>query len=368
MTDASKPPRLLLCQPGADWAVEDVHNGIYKALERRGVEVVAYNLSGRIQASAGYMKWWWNHRQRRGVDMPKYTEADVLFDACQHIVTRALYFGVDWVVLISGTYVPPQVLGMIRRAGLKLCTILTESPYQRAQEILLANYSNVVFTNERTAVADMAQYCNRHAYYWQHALDPAKHHPEEREGDVEGMDWLDVPGHDVVFIGTGWEERCDLLGAVDWDGIDFGLYGSWGLLGSRNKLRQHIKGGVIDNRLTAAMYRKAKIGINLHRTSVTWGRGVDHIERAESMNPRCYELAADGCFFLTDYRAEVGEVFGDAVPTFDSPAELEALIRYYLAHDQERQAIAAKLPGLVAEHTFDNRIPKLMDVLMHYTE
>jgi spore maturation protein CgeB len=360
-----KPLRVALIHPGADWATFDTYEGIYKALERKGVEVVAYNLSGRIQASGGYFKWWWNHQKRQGYDLPKYTEADILFDACQHILTRALYFGVDWVVLISGTYIPPQVLGMIRRAGLKICTILTESPYQEIQEITLARYSDVVFTNERTAIPTFAPHCRMRCYYWQHALDPEKHHPDTQDGDVEGLE--DVAAHDVVFVGTGWEERCDLLEAVNWDGIDFGLYGSWALLGSRNKLRQHIRAGIIDNHLTAALYRKAKIGINLHRTSITWGRGVDHIERAESMNPRCYELAADGCFFLTDYRAEVGEVFGDAVPTFDTPQELEQWIRYYLAHDAERREMAAKLPGLVAEHTFDNRIPKLMDVLTNYT-
>ncbi len=363
MTEKGRALRVLLCHPGADWATADIHDGVLKALQKRGVEVVSYNLSGRIQISAGYMKWLWRHQTRQGKQMPKYTEADVLFEACQHLVVRALYFQVDWVILISGTYIPPKVLEMLQAAHLKVCTILTESPYQEAQEILLSRFSQVVFTNERTAVTTFAPHCDSHCYYWQHALDPDKHHPDCQMGDIEGMAVVDVPQYDVVFVGTGWEERCELLEAVDWTGINLGLYGSWGLLGSRNKLRRYIQGGVIDNRLTAALYRQSKIGLNFHRTSVTWGRGVEHIQWAESMNPRCYELAANGCFFLTDYRKEVGEVFGDWVPTFTTAKELEEMIRYYLAHGQEREEIAAHLPGLVAEHTYENRVDELLQVL-----
>ena len=187
--------------------------------------------------------------------------------------------------------------------------------------------------------------------------------PERHNGEATVADDL-APEHDVVFVGTGFEERVDMLAAVDWTGIDFGLYGSWTLLGSRHPLREHLRAGVIDNRMTAALYRKAKIGLNLHRTSVGWGRGVEHITiKAESMNPRCYELAACGRFFVSDYRAEIGEVFGGLVPAFETAAELEALLRHYLADDEARLSIAAKLPEAVAPHTFDARISGLLEVL-----
>ena len=348
--------KLLLCHPGASWAVADVHKGVADALERAGVEVVQYALDGRISYWQLWFKWLWKRNKRQGVELPTYSESDILFAASQDIVLKALHHKVDWVLVIAGTYVHPEGLAMLRRAGIRLAVILTESPYSDIQEIGITRLANVVWTNERASVPIFSQYGECH--YWQHAMDPERHGTEATGADDA------VPAHDVVFVGTGFEERIAALEAVDWTGIDFGLYGSWTLLGSRHPLRKHLRAGVIDNRATAALYRKAKIGLNLHRTSVGWGRNVEHIKLvAESMNPRCYELAACGRFFVSDYRAEVAEVFGGLVPTFSTPTELEALIRRYLADDEARMNIAERLPACVAEHTFDNRITNLLAVL-----
>ncbi|MFA5053511.1 MAG: glycosyltransferase [Parcubacteria group bacterium] len=348
--------KLLLVHPGASWAVHDVWKGAFSALERAGVEVVQYALDGRINYWQLWFQWLWKRNKRQGVELGEYSESDVLFAASQDIVLKALHHRVDWVLLIAGTYVHPEGLMMLRRAGVKLAVILTESPYSDTQEIGITRLSNVVWTNERASVPIFSQYGEAH--YWQHAMDPERHGEKPDSYDTA------VPEHDVVFVGTGFEERVQTLSSVNWDGIDFGLYGSWTLLGSRHPLRKHLRAGVIDNRMTAALYRKAKIGLNLHRTSVGWGRNVEHIKIvAESMNPRCYELAACGRFFISDYRAEVSEVFGGLVPTFETAAELEALLRHYLADDQARIDIAAQLPEAVKPHTFDKRISGLLEVL-----
>lgn len=340
----------------ASWAVADVWRGAFDALTRAGVEVVQYALDGRIAYWQLWFKWMWNRHKRQGVAIGDYSESDILFAASQDIVLKALHHRVDWVLVIAGTYVHPEGLVMLRRAGIRLAVILTESPYSDVQEIGITRIANVVWTNERASVPIFSQYGQCH--YWQHAMDPERHGVEATGADDT------VPAHDVVFVGTGFEERIQTLEAVNWDGIDFGLYGSWTLLGSRHPLRKHLRAGVIDNRATAALYRKAKIGLNLHRTSVGWGRNVEHIKLvAESMNPRCYELAACGRFFVSDYRAEVSEVFGGLVPTFETAAELEALLRHYLADDQARMSIAAQLPGAVSPHTFDARISRLLEVL-----
>ena len=51
----------------------------------------------------------------------------------------------------------------------------------------------------------------------------------------------------------------------------------------------------------------------------------------------------------------MADVFGDAVPMFEGPAEFAQLIRYYLDHPDERQAKAAMLPQLVHQHSYVNR-------------
>lgn len=347
--------RILLVHPGASWSVSDVWCGILGALERAGVEVAQYALDGRIQTQNEWFRWLWKRRKRQGQPLDPYSEADILYAACEGVVTRALRLKADWVLFIAGTYVHPATFHMCRQAGLKIATILTESPYADEQETKLAGVSDVVWTNERASVPTFAAVCPQ-VYYWQHAMDPERHQVEEQTG-------LPVAGHDVVFVCTAFIERIRMIEAVNWEGIDLGLYGNWELMGSRNPLRRYIRGKVIDNRLTAALYHKAKIGLNIHRTSIGYGREVPHVQAAESMNPRLYELAACGTFFITDPRAEVAEVFGGLVPTFRTPEELEALIRRYLADAEARQAIAAQLPAKVAGHTFDARIQDVLAVL-----
>lgn len=346
--------RILLVHPGASWSVHDVWAGFYAALERRAdVEVIQYALDGRIGFAGSWLSLLYKRNKAKGMTKP--TMADTLYLAAQGILERALRFEADWMLVVAGTYVMPDMYDLLRRAHIKVAVLLTESPYDYAQETEIAKRVDVVFTNERTSVPVFAEHCRAH--YYQHAQDPARHGlPSAPLSD-------EVRAHDVVFVGTGWEERVDLLAAIDWSGVDLGLYGGWGLLGSRHALRKHLVNGIVANEITTALYRRAKIGLNLHRTALGWGRGVKHIGTAESMNPRCYELAAAGCFFLTDYRPEVGEVFGDVVPTFKTAQEAEALIRYYLAHEDERRELGARLPGLVAGHTFDDRAAKVMDIL-----
>jgi spore maturation protein CgeB len=84
---------------------------------------------------------------------------------------------------------------------------------------------------------------------------------------------------------------------------------------------------------------------------------------AESMNPRCYELAATGCFYLSDPREELAEVMGLAVPTFRTADELGGLIRRYLDAPDERRRLTALARERIAPHTFDARIATILDVM-----
>jgi len=330
--------------------------GLHDGLLHANVEVVDYAMDGRLANAASWLDWCYQNNTRKDrVEPPNY--ADKLYLASSGIIEKSLMFGCDWIVAVACGWLHPLALQMARRAGQHMALILTESPNQDDEQLFWSNMVDVIWTNERTSVPKFAHW-NENTHYWRHAFDPARHYP----GPVTDAQ----PTHDVVFVGTGWQERIDLLSAVDWTGIDLGLYGTWELLPEDASLRQYVRGGVTANDVTAQLYRNAKVGVNLHRTSDYYVNTSNHITHAESLNPRCYELAATGCFFVTDYRAEVGEVFGTAVPTFRTAAELESVLRYYLAHDVERQAAAAHLPALVAEHTFDRRAEEVLAVLDNY--
>jgi spore maturation protein CgeB len=164
-----------------------------------------------------------------------------------------------------------------------------------------------------------------------------------------------VPAHDVVFVGTGFRERYRFFNAIDWTGINLGLYGTWDPRLLTAKLRPYLHNGPIANDRAVLLYRRARVGLNLYRTSQGWGPNAPSIVRAESVNPRAYELAACGTFFLSDYRSESAEVFGDLVPMFRSPIEAAALIRKWLADDAGRARIASALPARVAEASWMHR-------------
>jgi spore maturation protein CgeB len=344
--------RILCVQPGASWSTNDVYVGIVNALGRQNVEVIKYALDGRIQSWGGYLTWLWKRNKKQG---PKPAETDIIYMAGIGLLERALRFAADWVLIVSCMYLHPDVVLMLRRAGLKVAILFTESPYDDVWQKRIAPLANVCWVNDKVSVQPFRA-VNRQTYYWQHAYDPARHHPQATEAE-------DAAAHDVVFVGTGFEERVKLLEEVNWDGIDLGLYGSWDLLGPNHHLRKHLRGGITPNEQTAALYQRAKIGINLHRSSKGFGRGTEKVAEAYSLGPRCYELAACGAFYVSDYRPELADVFGDVVPTYASAAELETQIRYYLAHDEERAAKAAQLPGLVARHTFDARVTDMLAIL-----
>ena len=61
------------------------------------------------------------------------------------------------------------------------------------------------------------------------------------------------------------------------------------------------------------------------------------------MNPRTFELASSNAFQLVDARGPLRALFEhDEVVSFRDIAELRSLVTHYLAHDDERLAIAAR--------------------------
>jgi glycosyltransferase involved in cell wall biosynthesis len=174
----------------------------------------------------------------------------------------------------------------------------------------------------------------------------------------------------VVFVGSGFSERQELLAQVDWDhlGYDLGLYGQWPYLGHRARLRRYLRGGVVDNRYAAALYRKATVGLNIYRRSVGQSKHATRIRGAESMNPRALELAALGVPFVSDQRAEMTEVFGDLVPMFDpeEPGDMTRAMVDLMDDPDHRTRMRRELPERVRGWTFEARVNQ-MEATLHAT-
>lgn len=336
--------KIVVVDPGADWSTRDVYDGLCMGLFADGVEVIPYRFGRRFGFTKQALALAWKRGDRTRV---RPTDADAALQVSELAVTWALRHQPDWMLVVSGMFFHPDAFILARRAGVRTALLLTESPYDYEQEFRVCQLVDMAWTNERTAVEPLRPACPPVAYL-PHAYNPGRHTPElARE--------TDAPAHDVVFVGTGFAERIELLEAIDWTGIDLGLYGTWGMVGRRSPLRRYLRAGITDNSYTSGLYARAKIGLNLHRQSKGFGRRAPRIFGCESLNPRAYELAACGCFHLSDLRAEVSERFGSLVPTFRCAAELQDLVRAYLADDSERQRVAALLPEAVRGHSWIDR-------------
>jgi spore maturation protein CgeB len=356
--------RLLTVHPGADVSTADVYDGLVPALQARGAECVPYALNSRIARAGSWLMWNW---KRAGKPDPRPTQADIVYQAGVGIIERALRLQPDWVLVFSGMYLHPDLLIMLRRAGIRVAVILSESPYDASAEQRILPFVDLAWTNERSCVSEY-RCINPNTHYLAHAFDPTRHYPVADKDDDEAS----ARAHDVVFVGTGFAERIEVLDAVDWTGIDLGLYGSWNLLPSRHHLRKYLRGGYVSNAQAAALYRRAKIGLNLYRSSIGFGRGAPRIEGAESLNPRALELAACGVFQISDHRAEVDEVFSYYVSTFRPGSSgisthLEEVIRTALADPESRRAHAEMSRKLVQPHTFSARAEQVLHDLQRAT-
>ena len=344
--------KLLCIDPGASYATGDVAHGFTAALTAAGHEVLPYNLTTRIDDAAYYYRC----KRRRAKESGKQPWPEVLTKAAMDVVPFALYHQPDWVIVFSAMFLHPDTFVLLKRAGVKVALVLSESPYDDEKQARVAPWADVVFTNERTSVDYLRRY-NPNTHYLAHAYNPER----SSTGPIpEG-----TPAHDVLFIGTLFEERIALFSEVDWTGIDFAMYGAFGLLPSRHKLRHYIKGSIVDNRTAQAMYRAAKVNLNPYRTSKGYGIGVEHIAGAESLNPRALELAACGAFQLSDPRKEMYEVFGPITYgiTYRDAQHLGEWVRTYLGYDQGRATIARGFPAKIADHTYAARAAQLTATL-----
>lgn len=344
--------KVLLLHPGASWSTADVAAGLRYGLLRHGVQVIDYRLDARIPRASKWLNGAWKAARKADPNIEKPTTADVFYQAGIGAIEMALRHEVDVVLVVSGMFLHQDVLVLMKRAGIRVTVLFTESPYD-TQELSMAKLVDGCWTNERTAVSAFRE-VNPNSGYIPHGWHPERHAPQRLSEDAQ------VPAHDVVFVGSAFQERIEWLSAIDWTGIDLALYGMWLPLKGRHRLRQYVKSAPISNVVTAALYRRAKICLNLYRESMGWGRTAPRIAHAESLNPRAYELAACGAFHLSTYRAEVREVFGDSVPTFRHPTEAAALIRTWLARPDDRARLAAELPAHVAEMSWAERATQVI--------
>lgn len=334
--------RAVVVHPGANFSVADVHAGWIKALGRY-IDVFEYDYAARLGFwDRVYVK---NETEDRYV--PAFQLELVARLALEGLGTALWELDPDLVFIISGLFIDGPAVDVMRKRGVKVVLLCTESPYEDDRQVALAAHCDAVLVNDPTNIETFAA-VNPNTRYVPHSYDPEIHRP----------DGPSVPS-DVVMAGTGYPSRVEFITQVDWSGIDLALLGNWSKLPDGSPLRAHVRHDLAwegyPNAATVDWYRGAQAGFNLYRKEAQ----RDDLTAGWSMGPREIELAACGTFYMTEPRGENLEVL-PFVPKFESPAQFSEEIRWWLDRPHLRDEVAQKARETVAGWTFENRARQLL--------
>lgn len=282
------------------------------------------------------------------------TREEAWFAAMQGLSHQVLHMDPDVVLFISAFFAGATTLQLLRtRTRSKVVILHTECPYQDSEQAVRAAFASLNLLNDPVSLPQFRQFgpCE----YMPHAYRPDIHHPRTGPPDPE-------LASDLVFIGSAFDSRKKFFEAMDLTGIDVLIGGAdWGSLEPDSPLISFvgtIQGApdCVDNPQAAGLYQHSKAGINFYRREAE-----ENALAGVAMGPREVEMASTRLFFLRDPRPEGDEVL-DMLPTFTSPGEASEQLRWWLRHDREREAVAAKARLAVADRTFEANARRLLEL------
>lgn len=188
---------------------------------------------------------------------------------------------------------------------------------------------------------------------------------------------FDLPKlYDAAFVGQAYGERPAYIHALLDGGIDVRVWGpGWQRLGPVSLPRQAarwgrrvlrgsgeapvslpaaILGAPLSDIELVQMYSRAKINLGFSTC------GETHLgeTRVVQVRLRDFEVPMSGGFYLVEYMEELEEFYeiGTEIVCYDGPKDLVAKIKYFLAHSDEREAIArAGRARCLRDHTWQKR-------------
>ncbi len=336
--------RALVVNPGPNFSVADVARGWAKGLAQIGVDVRTFELDKLLDYFA------YAYTDRNGEIVKAHTETEAIQLAAGQIKAACYDWWPDLVLVVSGFFMYPQLVEIMRARHRHVVLLCTESPYEDEAQLQKAAWYDGVLLNDPTNLDAFAEVCEGPALYVPHAYDPDVHH--------DGR----APHHaDVTWIGTCYPSRAKFLEQVDWSGLDVSFGGNFkDAPESLLRFVGHDPEECVDNAVTAELYRGSLASFNLYRTE-TNGQLSDTAD-GWAMGPREVELAATHCWFARQSRPESDEVF-PMLPTFSDPQELGDLLRWAIANPQARMMGARRAAAAVADRTFSRNARTLLQAL-----
>ena len=313
--------RALVVRPGPRFSVADVADGWVAGLREMGVEVADFNFDDRLA-------FYSNAHAPNGAE-PILSPPDAARMAAKGLEAVCYEWWPDLVLVISGFFIPPETLDIMRRRGHKVVLVHTESPYEDDRQIPRAAWADLNVVNDPL---NLSASTGRPVRLHPPRLQPGDPPPR---GPEPGL------ACDFSFVGTGFPADHVPGG---------GRLGGHRLrarpaTGARRRRRAgQVPGprrrGVLPEHRGGAALHVVEGSANLYRKEAT------ATADGWAMGPREVELAACGTFFLRGPR-RVRLAALDA-PDVQGPGEFEDQVRWWLrtrhSTDTSRRARMKRSP------------------------
>jgi spore maturation protein CgeB len=257
----------------------------------------------------------------------------------------------DAVIVTGGHRITRACLKRLRQHQLRTALWTIDAPQSSDLMMKTAFDYHYLFCQGSEYVDIFTQMGLAQAEWLPMACDPEVHRPVEVSGD-EKLKF----GSDVVFVGSYYRQRAEMLEAVLRHHP--ALWGpGWDVLPPTSPLRACIRGAHTQPDIWTKIYSASKIVLSIHYCD------SENRFPVHQASPRVFEAMACGAFVLTDRQKDVLSLFKDGahLVAFSDAADLDRKIAYYLGHADEREQIAAAgRQEVLKNHTYGHRIQSLL--------
>lgn len=262
-----------------------------------------------------------------------------------------------FVFVFKGVLVAPDALKRLHEFGTILYNFYPDWDFGAAYRAFGNNFLNCVplydciFTPKSYHVNDFYEVGAQRVEFLPYAYDPTCHFPVKPSPEERARF-----GADVVFVGIWGRERADMLEALVRNSPPYRLsvWGArWDCVSLHSPLRPYLKLRTVTGQEMGKVYASSKIALSF-------------LTPPDLHTARTFEIPAFGAFMLAQRTQEQLRFFQEGVEAayFDDVEELREKIEYYLAHEDEREAIAkAGYEKVTKEgHSYVDRMRRVLEV------
>lgn len=255
----------------------------------------------------------------------------------------------DVVFVMKGETLPPGLIHEAkRRTGAVIVNIFPDNPLLMIPFGRIEAY-DLFCVKDRYAIQALEKAGLRNLYYLPHHCTPSFHHhvePTPAEAKIYGSD--------LSFVGHWYPYRDRFF--ADLEGFHLKIWGKDWWRSPSPVVRRAWQGRPAFEREKLLVYGATKISLNLHHP----------LNDIVGINDRVFELAACRAFQLVDWKEDLPNLFkeGEEIVSYRSKEELCRLANHYLAHPDERAAIAANAQARAyRDHTCAQRLTEILHVV-----